>query len=124
MKIKPVDDRLVLVVDDDPGNRESMSELLDIKSYSVLQAENGQRALDILKKNGQLPCLVVLDMAMPILDGRGFLKRRAHDPDLRDIPVVVVSGNSQKGAPLKGIEVYFHKPVDVDRLIEVIDQRC
>ena len=61
---------------------------------------------------------------MPIMDGRGFLKRRAHDPDLRDIPVVVFSGNSQKGAPLKGIEGYFHKPVDVDRLIEVIDQRC
>jgi CheY-like chemotaxis protein len=124
VKIKPVDDRLVLVVDDDPGNRESMSELLDIKGYSVLQAENGQRALDILKKNGQLPCLVVLDMAMPILDGRGFLKRRARDPDLRDIPVVVVSGNSQKGAPLEGIEGYFRKPVNVDRLIEVIDQYC
>ncbi|MGA8643378.1 response regulator [Candidatus Binatus sp.] len=121
---KAVDERLVLVVDDDSGNRETMSELLDNKGYSVLQAENGQRALDILKKNPQHPCLVVLDMAMPIMDGRGFLKRRAHDPDLRNIPVVVVSGNSQKGAPLQGIDAYFRKPVDVERLIEVIDQHC
>jgi two-component system, chemotaxis family, chemotaxis protein CheY len=123
VKAKAVDERLVLVVDDDSGNRESMSELLDNKGYSVLQAENGQKALDMLKQAPILPCLVVLDMAMPIMDGRGFLKRRAHDPDLRDIPVVLVSGNSQKGA-LKGIEGYFRKPVNVERLIEVIDQHC
>jgi CheY-like chemotaxis protein len=124
VKVKPVDDRLVLVVDDDSVNRESISELLDIKGYSVLQAENGQRALDILKKNSQFPCLVVLDMAMPIMDGRGFLKRRAHDPALRHIPVVIVSGNVPTGAPIQGIDAYFRKPVNVDRLIEVIDQHC
>jgi len=124
VKAKHTDERLVLVVDDDSGNRETMSELLDNKGYSVLQAENGQKALDILKHVSILPCLVVLDMAMPIMDGRGFLRRRAHDPDLRDIPVVVVSGSSQKGAPLQGIEGYFRKPVNVERLIEVIDQHC
>ncbi len=123
-KAKAVDERLVLVVDDDSGNRETMSELLDNRGYSVLQAENGQRALDILKKNPQLPCLVVLDMAMPIMDGRGFLKRRARDPDLREIPVVVVSANSRNQEPLQGIDGYFRKPVNVDRLIEVIDQHC
>jgi CheY-like chemotaxis protein len=47
---RPIDERLVLVVDDDPGIRESMTDLLHTKGYSVLQAENGQRALDILKK--------------------------------------------------------------------------
>lgn len=61
---------------------------------------------------------------MPIMDGRGFLKRRAHDPALRDIPVVIVSANSQSGVPLQGIDGYFRKPVNVDRLIEVIDQHC
>jgi CheY-like chemotaxis protein len=70
------------------------------------------------------PCLVVLDLAMPVMDGRGFLKLRAQDPILRDIPVVVVSGNSQSGEPLEGIEAYLRKPVDVDRLIDVIDQHC
>jgi two-component system, chemotaxis family, chemotaxis protein CheY len=121
---KPVGERLVLVVDDDSGIRDSMSDLLYSKGYSVLQAENGQRALEILKKAPQFPCLVVLDMAMPIMDGRGFLNRRAHDPALREVPVVVVSGNSQTGAPLPGIAGYFRKPVNVDRLIEVIDQHC
>ncbi len=124
MDAKPVDERMVLVVDDDPGIRESMSDLLYTKGYSVLQAENGQRALDILKKTPQFPCLIVLDLAMPIMDGRVFLKRRAHDAALRDIPVVVVSGSSQTGAPLPGISSYFRKPVNVDRLMEVIDQQC
>ena len=114
---------MVLVVDDDPGIRESMSDLLHKKGYSVLQAENGQRALDVLKTTPQFLCLIVLDMAMPIVDGRVFLKRRAHDAALRDIPVVVVSGSSQTG-PLPGIGGYFRKPVNVDRLIEVIDQHC
>jgi CheY-like chemotaxis protein len=124
VKPKPTDERLVLVVDDDSYIRESMSELLHTKGFSVLEAENGQRALDILKKAPHFPCLVVLDMAMPIMDGRGFLERRAHDSALRDIPVVVVTANVQSGAPLRGIDGYFRKPVNVDRLIEVIDQHC
>ena len=124
VKTKPVDARLVLLVDDDSGIRESMSELLNSEGYSVLQAENGQMALDVLKKTPRRPCLVVLDMAMPIMDGCGFLKRRAHDPALREIPVVVVSANSQPRAALQGIDGYFQKPVNVDRLIQVIDRHC
>ncbi len=124
MDAKPVDGRMVLVVDDDPSIRESMSDLLHARGYSVLQADNGQRALDILKKTPEFPCLIVLDMAMPIMNGRVFLKRRARDAALRDIPVVVVSGNAETGTPLQGIGGYFRKPVNVDRLIEVIDQHC
>jgi CheY-like chemotaxis protein len=123
-KPKPNDEKLVLAVDDDPSVRESMSILIDAKSYSVLQAENGQKALDVLKQTPHSPCLVVLERAMPIMDGRGFLKLRAQDPILRDIPVVVVSGNAQAKNPLDGIDVYLRKPVNVDRLIDIIDQHC
>jgi CheY-like chemotaxis protein len=66
----------------------------------------------------------VLDLAMPVVDGRGFLKLRAQDPILRDIPVVVVSGNIESGEPLAGIVAYLSKPVNVDRLIDVIHQCC
>jgi CheY-like chemotaxis protein len=117
------DEKFVLVVDDDTCTRESLSELLDTKGYTVLQAENGQIALDVLKKMPHCPCLIVLDLAMPVMDGRGFLKQRALDPILRDIPVVVVSGNVCE-VPLEGIDAYLCKPVKVERLIEVIDQHC
>ena len=116
--------KLVLVVDDDPFARESLSELLAAKGYSALQAENGQKALEVLKKTPRFPCLIVLDLVMPVMDGRGFLKLRAEDPILRDIPVVVVSGSMQSEEPLDGIDAYLRKPVKVDRLIEIIDQHC
>jgi CheY-like chemotaxis protein len=121
---KQVDEKLLLVVDDDSFVRESMSALLDANGYSVQEAENGQRALDLLKKMPHLPCLIVLDLAMPVMDGRGFLKRRAADPILRDIPVIVVSGNPSTGRRIEGIDAYLRKPVEVDRLIKVIDQHC
>jgi CheY-like chemotaxis protein len=114
----------VMVVDDDPSVRESMSELLNPKGYVVLQADNGQTALDLLKKAPQFPCLIVLDLTMPVMDGRGFLKLRAQDPFLRDIPVVVVSGNRPASQRMEGIDAYLCKPVNVDHLIDVIEQHC
>ena len=118
------DEKLVLVVDDDTSVRESMSELLNPKGYLVLQADNGQTALDLLKKTPHFPCLIVLDLAMPVMDGRRFLELRAQDPFLRDIPVVVVSGNQPASQPIEGIDGYLRKPVNVDRLIDVIEQHC
>jgi CheY-like chemotaxis protein len=121
---KLTDEKLVLVVDDDPLGREWLSELLDTKGYSVLEAENGKTALEVLRKTPHLPCLIMLDLAMPVMDGREFLKLRAVDPILRKIPVVVVSGNIPSGEPLVGIDAYLRKPVKVDRLIEIIEQHC
>jgi CheY-like chemotaxis protein len=118
------DEKLVLVVDDDSSARESMAEILDAKGYCVLQAENGQRALEVLKKMPHFPCLVLLDLAMPVMDGREFLKHRSQDSILRDIPVVVVSGNARTDEPPNGVCAYLCKPVNLDRLIEVIEQHC
>jgi CheY-like chemotaxis protein len=121
--VKPIDEKLVLVVDDDQSARESLSRLLDLEGYSVLEAANGQKALDVLKKAAHFPCLILLDLAMPIMDGRGFLKLRAKDPMLRQIPVVVVSANPPSGEPLNGIDAYLQKPVSFDRIIAIVDHR-
>lgn len=112
----------VLLVDDDADIRETLSELLDANGYEVLQAENGQIALDVLRKTRRFPCVVVLDLSMPVLDGRQFLKLRASDPILRAIPVVVVSGSNQPAEPLEGIDEYLRKPVKIERLMEIINQ--
>ena len=118
---KPIDEKLVLVVDDDQSARESLSRLLDLEGYSVLEAENGQKAVDVLENAAHFPCLILLDLAMPIMDGHGFLKVRAKDPMLRQIPVVVVSANPPSGEPLNGIDAYLQKPVSFDRLIAAVD---
>ena len=116
------DKKLVLVVDDDLDSRESMSHLLDLIGYSAVEAENGQNALEILKTMLHFPCLILLDLAMPIMDGRDFLKLRARDPILFAIPVVVVSGSLQSGAALEGVEAYLCKPVNIARLIRIVEQ--
>lgn len=120
---KPINQKLVLVVDDDRSMRESLAGLLDVKGYSVLEAENGQKALDVLEKAPRFPCVILLDLAMPIMDGHGFLKLRAEHPMLRQIPVVVVSGNPRGGEPLNEINAYLQKPVSFDRIIAIVDHR-
>jgi CheY-like chemotaxis protein len=113
--------KVVLLVDDDTLVREAISKLLGASGYSVLQAENGQEALAVLKKTPREQCMILLDLAMPVMDGREFLERRASDPMLCRIPVVVVSGNPPFGEPLKGVHGYLQKPVRSDRLIEAIE---
>src|SRR5260370_19320693 len=105
----------VLVVDDDSDIRESLSELLDEKGYSVLQAENRRIALDVLKNVPHSPCMVVLDLAMPVLHGHEFLKHRAVDPARRHIPEVGVSDTPEPMRTLEDLEAYLHKPVAPDR---------
>jgi CheY-like chemotaxis protein len=112
----------VLVVDDAHSVQESLSWLLGVEGYCVLAAENGQWALDVLEKTARLPRLILLDLAMPIIDGRAFLELRAKDAILRQIPVVVLSGNPPRGEPLEGINAYLQKPVRSDRLIATVDQ--
>src|SRR5205823_13422880 len=82
--------RGVLIVDDDPALRESLSEVLEDAEYSPLVAANGQEALAFLRQ-GYKPCVILLDLMMPIMDGWQFRAAQLADPDLGPIPVVVLS---------------------------------
>jgi CheY-like chemotaxis protein len=121
---KSINEKLVLVVDDDLLARRFLSRLLNVEGYSVLEAENGQKALEVLEQTTHAPCMILLDLAMPVLDGHGFLRIRAKDPALRQIPVAVVSGNVQRGEPLNGIDAILEKPVSRTRLMAVVEHRC
>ncbi len=81
----------ILVVDDTDDTRESLALMLRMRGYDVTEACDGAEALDLLQ-NGCRPTAIVLDLAMPVLDGRGFLQARATDAALARIPVIVYSG--------------------------------
>jgi len=69
---KPVNEKLVLVVDDDRSVRESLSRLLAVEGYSVLEADNGQKALEALEKAAHFLSLILLDLAMPVRTDADF----------------------------------------------------
>ncbi len=105
---------VVLVVDDNEGNRELLSRRLATEGYSVLEAVNGTSALAMLSR-GSID-LVLLDVMMPDINGREVLERMKGDSALRDIPVIMISGNSEISISSRCIEVgaedYLSKPFD------------
>ena len=85
----------ILIVEDNELNRAMLREILS-GEYQVLEAENGQIALDILKQNKDNIALVLLDLMMPVMDGYTFLDRKKEDKNLESIPVIMMTqGDSE-----------------------------
>ena len=79
----------VLIVEDDRDTLEFMELLLTSSGYDTMRAENGQEALDQMRQ--RKPCLVLLDMMMPVVDGWEFRRQQQQDDELADVPVVAVT---------------------------------
>jgi len=120
----PVLPRSVLIVEDDELIRELLREMLELEGYSTFVAENGEVALNVLKeliKKGLTPCLILLDLMMPVMDGREFLKHRQEDAEVKKIPVLLVSAAEedqlQKLSVNGTIQGMIKKPFDLERLM-------
>jgi CheY-like chemotaxis protein len=112
----------ILLVDDDADIRDAMRDVLSDAGYNVWEAENGKAALDLLR-DVPLPCLVVLDMMMPVMDGPTFLNQlRADGPDLRKLPVVAISAAPQR--PLPQVHEWLSKPFEVGSLLRLVERHC
>ena len=103
----------LLVVDDFEINRVVIRELFQ-DHYEILEAENGQIGLSLLQKYGEKIEIIVLDLLMPVLDGKGFLKEKIKNRKFSSIPVVVVSSEDSKSMQLSmlelGVNDYITKP--------------
>ena len=102
----------ILVVDDNPENRDILVRHLHRQGYASLTAENGRQALDIV--NTQPIDLVLLDLMMPEISGMEVLERIQQDPNLQDLPVVVITALDEWDSIGKCIELgavdYLVKP--------------
>lgn len=85
----------ILIVEDNELNRAMLCEILS-GSYRVLEAENGQEALDILQQRRDSVALILLDVMMPVMDGYTFLDRVKGDAELSLIPVIVMTQNDSE----------------------------
>jgi CheY-like chemotaxis protein len=114
----------VLIVEDDLDARESLCALLESEGYPVRSAGHGAEALRILRSSGA--CIVVLDIFMPVMNGFEFLREKARDPSLAALPVIALSAdaNAAEKAAGEGALAGLTKPVDHDRLLEIIRRYC
>jgi CheY-like chemotaxis protein len=117
--------REVLVVDDDFEIRDVLSQLLEEEGYRVQSAANGQEAIGRLRA-GATPCVILLDLMMPVMNGWQFRSEQAADPALAQIPVVVISASrniDEKALALDAADL-LHKPLELDHLLDVVSRYC
>jgi CheY-like chemotaxis protein len=114
---------MVLVVDDDADLRDAVAVLLETEGYDVVDASNGQDALAYLRSRADVAA-IVLDLAMPVMNGWQFLAERQHDPVLSRIPTIVVTGISDATKRRKefGNLPVFTKPIQFDELFLALRQ--
>jgi CheY-like chemotaxis protein len=117
-------DGCVLVVDDDDGIREALCELLADAGHPAVSVANGQAALEYLRTAPKQPCLILLDLMMPIMDGETFRKVQLADPVLRSIPVVVLTAAGREAAARVPADGVLLKPVSLDDTLAAIERHC
>ena len=108
--------RSVLLVEDDRDLRTSLSAILTEAGHQVRQAENGTEAIRELEQG--LPDVILLDLMMPSGNGWEVLERLRTSPELRELPVVVVSAYAS--APPSGTRALLHKPVRREALLDAV----
>ncbi|HET7307620.1 MAG TPA: response regulator [Gammaproteobacteria bacterium] len=116
----------VLIVEDDREVRDSLTSLLEMEGYSAAVADHGRAALDYLRSEKELPCLILLDLMMPVMDGFTFRAEQKADAALGNIPVVVMSAAGNIHEKLPGLEAkaYLKKPMDFDDVVSAVEQYC
>lgn len=117
--------RAVMIVEDDPGILGALGDLLEDQGYLVLRVPSAVEAIGRLRE-GPVPALLIVDLMMPAMDGRELCARLRQDPELSDIPVVMISADPRLGERAGDVEAddYMTKPLDVPRLMSTVAAHC
>lgn len=112
----------VLLVEDNEMNRDMLTRRLTRKGFEVLQAIDGQQAIEMTSQ--MMPDLILMDMSLPVLDGWEATRRLKANADLQSIPVIGLTAHAMDGDREKclqaGCDEYDTKPIDLPRLLEKI----
>jgi len=114
----------VLVVEDFEDNRFMMRRLLEMSGYRVVEAVNGNQAVEAAER--ERPDIILMDLSLPMLDGLAATRRiRAHD-GLSKVPIVAVSAHDSADfhaeALAAGCNEYVTKPIDFDQLVQLLNR--
>ena len=108
----------VLLVEDDESNRDMLSRRLEHRGYQVVTAVDGRDALE--RARAEAPCLILMDVTLPVLDGLAATRELKSRPDLRGIPVIALTAHAgpedRARAREAGCDDYDTKPIEFSRL--------
>jgi CheY-like chemotaxis protein len=114
----------VMIVEDDHDTREMLERFLQLEGFEVRTAANGAAALEVLR-SGAPPCVILLDLMMPVMNGWQFREAQARDPEFGKVPVIVVTAaGPQTGIPSIQADGWLSKPVDLEQLLATITGFC
>ncbi len=105
----------ILVVDDNEDLRNTLADVLELAGYRVRTAENGRTGLQLASEDP--PALILLDLMMPVMSGWEMYDAMMQDPELRSVPVVVISAAPEPRLP--GV-LHFSKPIEISNLLEAV----
>lgn len=108
----------ILVVDDEEGIREILQMSLEIEGYTVFTAGNGREALDFLANSAE-PGLILLDLMMPVMNGREFIEKISTIKEYANIPVVLVTAYNDRAVDIRVKEI-ISKPLEFKKLLSVV----
>ena len=115
----------VLIVEDDIDLRQDLAFLIENQGHEVITAANGQEALERLAEKGR-PCMILLDLMMPVMDGWELRSELLKDPAMKDVPVVLLSGIADIKEEARSLQAkdYVTKPIDLEKLYRLVAQYC
>jgi CheY-like chemotaxis protein len=115
-------ERLVLIVDDDNDIRELLGEVIAEAGYEVAFAKDGADALRLLRECKTLPCVILLDLMMPVMNGYEFRVAQKNDAQLSAIPVILLSAGVRPDAETLDVAAILAKPVKIPALLDAVDR--
>lgn len=112
----------ILVVDDDPDFKQLLVFDLKRQGYETITAANGEEGLE--KAAAEKPDLIILDIKMPKVDGYTFVRRMNKEPEIKDIPVIVLTSYEpmKEMFKLEGVKDYFVKSADMKMLLSAVNK--
>jgi two-component system chemotaxis response regulator CheY len=120
MPERHTDGHAVLIVEDNEATREAFALIIACEGFRVLTADNGEEALEVLRR--ETPCVILLDMMMPVMDGAEFLAKRAEQDRLAEIPVILCTASGERKR--RGAAELLAKPVDPSELVAAVRRHC
>ena len=123
------EENVILIIEDDEPIRDSLKEILEQEGYKVFTACNGSDGLAILKEVPH-PCLILLDLFMPVMSGPEFLKaiQTEEAQAVTDLPIVVLSASPPEGATALAVKPitrgFIKKPLDLDEFLMTVERFC